>query len=119
MPPWWEVAMILSLSVVVGVLSRLSPKNDWNFINDWPGFVVTGIAFLASSFAFHDQQYAVTMDAIETGTSVTEAQGKAALDWWKEWLVSLVVGGFVGLLLSVVGIATGNVLTRGVQRVLR
>jgi len=42
--PWWVSAGIgFALAVVVGVLGRLSPKKDWEFIKSGPGWVLGAI----------------------------------------------------------------------------
>ena len=42
--PWWVSAGIgFTLAVVVGVLGRLSPKNDWEFIKRGPGWVLGAV----------------------------------------------------------------------------
>lgn len=128
--PWFGYGVALFGAAFVGYLARRSPKQDWEFIREWPGTVLLGAFFVSASLqsaprlVFPDYHYSCdrSLDAFGLPTKVdcsftSSGSIQTIVDYsFLDMIRDCMVAGAQELVLGAIGLAAGRwlaVMTRG------
>ena len=128
--PWLSIGVALVGGAAVAYLGRVSPKNDWEYISEWPGRVLLGAFVVLANIksvprlvfpAWHfvcdkvpgEFGIPVSTDCHwESEGTIHTVQDYTFGDWAHDFFGSLVQDAILGLVGAGVGFLIGTIVVR-------